>query len=350
MRETPPASEVAAPPPAAERIPAGLRAAPRWALLAGAFLLLLAIAYPFYPDIRFYYVQIGILIFWYAMLSTAWTIMAGYGGMFSIGHAAFVGVGAYTSTLLFINFEISPWLAMPIGMVLAAALAVVIGYPSFRFGLRGDYFALITIAFGQIMLELATGMSGVTGGGQGLPIRVLGDRPELFQFTDRIWYYFIVMGMWAITITIVYRLRRSHFGYQLMAIRDDEAAAARAGIAVSRVKLIAFALSAAICAAGGTFYAQFFLFIEPPAVLGINLSILIIVMAVLGGMGSFLGATLGAAILVPAAQFLSGALARTAGADLAVYGVILLLLMLFMPYGILGSLRNSPRWRRVIGW
>jgi branched-chain amino acid transport system permease protein len=116
------------------------------------------------------------------------------------------------------------------------------------------------------------------------------------------------------------------------------------------VKLTAFAMSAAICAAGGTFYAQFFLFIDPPAVLGINLSIQIIVMAVLGGMGSFLGATLGAVILVPAAQFLSGAFSGIAGADLAVYGVILVLLMLFMPFGILGVLRNSPRWRRVIGW
>jgi branched-chain amino acid transport system permease protein len=350
MAERPAIREEAPRSRASGRRPTGLRAAPRWVLVLGLVLLALAILYPFYPGIRFYYVQIGILVFWFAMLSTAWTIMAGYGGMFSIGHAAFVGIGAYTSTLLFINFQISPWIGLPIGMVIAAVLAVVIGYPAFRFGLRGDYFALITIAFGQIMFELSAGMSGITGGHQGIPIRVLGNRPELFQFTDRIWYYFIVMAMWAITIVIVYRLRRSHFGFKLMAIRDDEAAAARAGIAVSRVKLIAFAISAAVCAAGGTFYAQFFLFIEPPAVLGINLSIQIIVMAVLGGMGSFLGATLGAMILVPAAQFLSGALARTAGADLAVYGVILVLLMLFMPYGILGTLRNSPRWRRVIGW
>lgn len=328
----------------------GILAAPAWALALGAILLIGAILFPLYPGIRFYYVQVGILIFWFATLSTAWTIIAGYGGMFSIGHAAFVGTGAYTSTLLFVNFEISPWIGMPIGMVVAAVLAVVIGYPSFRFGLRGDYFALITIAFGQIALEVTTGASGITGGSQGIPIRVLGDRPALFQLTDRNWYYFVMMAMWAITVLLVYRLRRSHFGFQLMAIRDDEAAAARAGIVVSRVKLIAFALSAAICAAAGTFYAQLFLFIDPLSVFSIDLSIQIILMAVLGGMGSFLGGTLGALILVPAAQFLAGALSGTAGADLMIYGVILVLLMLFMPYGILGTLRNAPRWRRVIGW
>jgi len=312
-------------------------------------ILLAMILFAIPEGIRFYYKQVGILIFWFAAIGTAWTISGGYGGLFSIGNAAFVGIGAYTSTLLFLDFGISPWLGMLAGMVVAAILAVAVGYPAFRFGLRGDYFALVTIAFGGVIYELVNGASGITGGGQGKPIRVLGDAPWLFQFTDRRYYYFIAMALWLLTLLIAYRMRKSRFGYKLLAIRDDEAAAARAGINGTKVKLIAFATSAALTAALGTFYAQFFLFIDPGSVLAIDLSVTIILMSVLGGAASYLGGTVGALILVPISQWLAAA-TDVAGADLFVHGVILVLLMMFMPYGILGLLRNSPRWRKVIGW
>jgi branched-chain amino acid transport system permease protein len=149
---------------------------------------------------------------------------------------------------------------------------------------------------------------------------------------------------------IAYRLRRSRMGYQLAAVRDDEIAAARGGIDVSRRKLGALAISAACAAAAGTFYAQFILFIEPASVFALTLSIQIVLMAVLGGMNSFLGGTVGALLLVPLSEYLSTALEGHPGIDLAIYGSVLVALMIYMPHGILGLLRHSPRWRSVIGW
>ena len=151
-------------------------------------------------------------------------------------------------------------------------------------------------------------------------------------------------------VVVAYRVRRSAFGYQLIALRDDEVAAARGGIHVTRQKLIALAVSAAIAAAAGTFYAQFMLFIDPGSVFGLSLSVQVVLMAVLGGMNSYLGATIGAALLVPLSRVLSAQLDGTTGLDLVIYGGILVALVLYMPYCVLGLLRRSPRWRKVIGW
>jgi branched-chain amino acid transport system permease protein len=313
-------------------------------------ILLAAVALPMVPNMPFYYLQVGILIFWYGMLGTSWSIAGGYGGMHSIGHAAFVGIGAYTSTLLFVHFHVSPWLGMLAGILLAMALALLIGYPSFRFGVRGDYFALVTIALGYVAYELANGLTALTKGSQGVALPYTGASPWQFQFAQRSTFYYVAMVMWLVVLVLAYKVRRARFGYQLVAVRDDEVAAARGGIDVTRRKLAALAVSAAIAAAAGTFYAQFILFIDPPSVFGLNLSVQIVLMAVLGGMNSYLGGTVGALLLVPLSQYLSTALSGRPGVDLAIYGVVLVLLMLFMPYGILGLLRKSPRWRSVIGW
>ncbi len=290
------------------------------------------------------------LIFWYATLGTSWTIAGGYGGMHSIGHAAFVGVGAYTSTLMYVDWQVTPWLGMLAGMALAAGLAVLIGWPCFRYGIRGDYFALVTVALGQVVYEFANGATALTGGAQGIPVPYAGDDPLAYQFESREALYYIALVIWVAVLVLAYRMRRSRFGFQLIATRDDEVAAVRGGIDVSRRKLAALAVSAAVAAAAGTFYAQFVLFIDPGSVVGITLSVQIVLMAVLGGMNSWLGATVGAVLLVPLSQYLSTALAGRPGVDLAIYGAVLVLLMMFMPYGILGLLRHSGRWRSVIGW
>lgn len=322
---------------------------PAVAVVAG-LVLLAAASLPLMDGIPFYYLQVGILIFWYAMLGTSWSIAGGYGGMHSIGHAAFVGVGAYTSTLLYVNHHVSPWLGMVAGMVLAVLLALLVGYPCFRFGIRGDYFALVTVALGQVAYEVANGATGLTRGSQGIPLPYAGASPWDFQFAARSTFYYVAMAMWLIVLVLAYRLRRSRMGGQLVAVRDDEVAAARGGIDVSGRKLAALAVSAAIAAAGGTFYAQFVLFIDPGSVFGITLSVQIVLMAVLGGMNSYLGATIGALLLVPLSQYLSTSFGGLPGVDLAIYGVVLVVLMLYMPYGILGLLRRSPRWRSVIAW
>ncbi|MGC9665401.1 branched-chain amino acid ABC transporter permease [Planosporangium sp. 12N6] len=322
-----------------------------WAVIVPAVLLLLgAAALPFIPGMPFYYLQVGVLIFWYAILGTSWTIAGGYGGMHSIGHAAFVGAGAYTSTLLYVDYHVSPWLGMLAGMALAVVMALLIGYPCFRFGIRGDYFALVTVALGQVAYEVANGATAITKGSQGVALPYAGNSVLNFQFENRSVLYFVVMAMWLVVLAVAYRMRRSNVGFQLIAVRDDEVAAARGGINVARRKLAALAISAAIAAAAGTFYAQFILFIDPGSVFALTLSVQIVLMAVLGGMNSFLGATVGAVLLVPLSQYLSTQLSGRPGVDLVIYGVVLVLLVLYMPFGILGLLRKSPRWRRVIGW
>lgn len=317
---------------------------------AGLAVLAAAVALPFVPGVSFYYLQVGILVFWYAILGTSWSVAGGYGGMHSVGHATFVGVGAYTSTLLYADFGVNPWLGMLAGMALAAVVALVIGYPCFRAGIRGDYFALVTVALGQVAYEIANGATAVTKGSQGVVVQFSGTSVLDFQFADRTQFYYAAMIMWLIVIVIAYRVRRSRFGLQLTAVRDDEVAAARGGISPSRRKLAALALSAAIAAAAGTFYAQFILVIDPSSVFDITLSVQIVMMAVLGGMNSYLGATVGAVILVPISQYLSNTFSAHPGVDLASYGAVLVLLTLYLPYGLLGLLRHSPRWRGVIGW
>jgi branched-chain amino acid transport system permease protein len=309
-----------------------------------------AVALPFLPGVSFYYLQVGILVFWYAILGTSWTIAGGYGGLHSIGNATYVGVGAYTSTLLYADFGVTPWLGLLAGMALAALVAAGIGYPCFRAGIKGDYFALVTVALGQVAYEIANGATAVTKGSQGVVVPFSGTSLADFQFADRTQFYYAAMVMWLIAVVIAYRVRRSHFGLQLAAVRDDEVAAARGGISASRRKLAALALSAAVAAAAGTFYAQFFLFIDPSSVFGISLSVQIVLMAVLGGMNSYLGGTVGALILVPVSQYLATTFNAHPGVDVASYGAVLVVLTLYMPYGLLGLLRHSPRWRSVIGW
>jgi branched-chain amino acid transport system permease protein len=329
--------------------PSGLSSARRPLLIVLALVVVGLLALPLAPNMQFYYLQVIVLVFWFATLGTSWGIVGGYGGSHSVGQAAFVGVGAYTSTLLYVDHGVSPWIGMVMGMFLAGALSVVVGYPCFRLGLRGDYFTLATVAVGEVVYQVVNGVPGITKGGQGIPIPY--DPGALsFQFTDRRVLYYIALILWLVSVIVSYRIRKSRLGFEMLAVRDDEPAAARGGINIMRPKLISFVVSAVIAAAAGTFYAQFFLFIDPGSVLALTLSVQIILVAALGGMNSYLGPTLGAFILVPISQILSDRLANYPGADLALYGVVLVVLMFFMPFGILGLLRNSPRWRKVIGW
>ena len=329
--------------------PPGLRSAGLPVFIVSSVILVLLLAVPVLTDIRFYYLQVTILIFFYATLGTAWGIVGGYCGQHSIGQAAFVGIGAYTSTLLYMKKDISPWIGLLAGMLLAAHIALIIGFPLFKYGLRGDYFALGTVALGLIIYELTNSFATLTGGSQGIPLKY-EDNPWNFQFPDRKYYYYIAFILWLATVVISYRLRRSRRGFEMLAVRDDEIAAARGGISIMRAKLTAFIIGAVISAAAGTFFAQFLLFIDPGTVMSLEISVQVILVAVLGGMNSYLGGTVGAIILIPVSQFLSSKFTQSPGADVAVYGVILIVLVIFMPNGILGLLRKSPRWRKVIGW
>jgi branched-chain amino acid transport system permease protein len=317
--------------------------------IALAVILLAIIAFPVAMEVRFYFVQVGILMMFYATLATAWGIIGGYAGQHSIGQAAFVGIGAYTSTLLYMKMDISPWIGLVAGMALSAVIAFVVGYPLFRFGLKGDYFALGTVALGLIIYELTMSFSDITGGSQGIPLKY-EENPLNFQFPNRTVYYYIILIIWLITVVLSYKLRRSRLGFEMLAVRDDEIAASRGGISILKAKMSAFVIAAIISSAAGTFFAQFILFLDPSTVMSIGISVQIILISVLGGMNSYLGGTIGAIILIPVSQLLSSTFTERPGTDLALYGIILMALMIFMPNGILGLLRKSPKWRKVIGW
>jgi branched-chain amino acid transport system permease protein len=306
-------------------------------LLLGAVLVFpLVFAKPFPRHVM-------IMIFLYGGLATAWNILAGYCGQVSLGHAVYFGLGAYTSTLLFRHVGLTPWLGMLAGAVVAVAVSQVVGYPVFR--LRGHYFAIATIAVGEIVQTLVINWDWA-GGARGLfvPIR----RPDsllTFQFHEsKAAYYYIALGLLLTALAATRLLERSRRGYYFRAIREDELAAAALGVPVAREKHWAIGVSAALTALGGTFYAQYVLFIDPESVLPLSLSILICLVAVLGGVGTLWGPLVGAAVLVPLGEATRVWLGGGGQAlDLLVYGALIVLFAVFQPAGLVGLAHRLRR-------
>jgi branched-chain amino acid transport system permease protein len=288
-----------------------------------------------------------IRIYLYAMLATAWNLLAGYCGQISLGHAVFFGTGAYTSTVLvnqtWLGGWANPWLGMLLGALLAAALSQVIGYPVFR--LRGHYFAIATIAVGEIVQTIAINWDTV-GGARGLFVPIV--RPDSlanFQFHEsKQTYYYVALALLFLALGINWWIVRSRTGYYFRAIREDQDAAAALGIPVARYKQRAMAISAALTAVGGTFYAQYVFFVDPESVLPLSLSILICLVAVLGGVGTLWGPLVGAAILVPLGEITRVQLGGTGKAlDLVIYGLLIMIVSVIQPGGIMAILQRGFR-------
>jgi len=287
--------------------------------------------------------HVMIMIFLYGMLAQAWNILAGYCGQISLGHAVFFGAGAYTSTVLVRQLGLTPWAGMLAGAVLAVALSQVIGYPVFR--LRGHYFAIATIAVGEIVQTVVINWDWL-GGARGLFVPI--KRPDSFvnfQFNEsKQTYYYIALALLGLALWLTRRMERSRTGYYFRAIREDQDAAASLGIPVARYKQRAMALSAGLTALGGTFYAQYILFIDPESVLPLSLSILICLVAVLGGVGTLWGPPIGAAILVPLSEGTRVYLGGTGKAiDLLIYGALIMLISVIQPGGIMALARRGRR-------
>ena len=285
------------------------------------------------------------LLFAYA--ATAWDLLSGLTGPFSLGHAAFFAIGAYASTLLFNGWGISPWLGMAAGGALAAAAGVVLGYACFRFGIAGHYFALFTIGFGEIARVLLTEIE-VFGGANGVSVALA--RPGglwPMQFIERAPYVYIIEAMLAALLLVQGRLLRARIGHWCRAVRDDERAAEAAGIDTFRVKLAALAASAFATALGGTVYAQYYSFIGPETVAGVPLSIRIAAAAAIGGMGTRFGPAVGAFLVTALSTSLRVGLGieRGAALDGAVYAVILAAIVLRLPEGVVPGLRAMARSR-----
>ncbi len=283
-----------------------------------------------------YYVHILVLILMYAYLSTAWNILGGYAGQHSLGHGMFLGAGAYVSTALFVYWGLTPWLGMWAGAAVAALMGWFVGYLCFRYGIRGPYFALVTIALAEAMLYLVTNIR-VLGGARGLEVPWKGHNPLLIQFGSKAGYYYIALVLAAVGILVTYWFSRRRFGYYLVAVRENEDAAQALGVNLLREKVRATVISAALTAIGGTFYAQYFTYINPRSVFGEGPSVQILLFSIIGGLGTVWGPTVGALVLVPIAEITRAKLGGSfAGAHLLLYGTVLVIVMLFMPRGIVG--------------
>jgi branched-chain amino acid transport system permease protein len=280
----------------------------------------------------------------FAYLATAWNIVGGFAGQHSLGHALFVGAGAYVSTLLFIHYGISPWIGAMAGAMATGVLAFVVGFLSFRYGLRGPYFLLVTIAFAEIAKIVFINLKGI-GGSSGLYVPLKGNAPWLFQFQAR-WIYLLVAAvLLAGALGLSHAIRNHWFGYFLLALRDNEPAARAAGVPAERLKIAALVLSAMLCALGGTFYAQYNLFIEPQSLFGIGLSLEIVLFAIVGGIGTVYGPAVGALVLYGIAEYTRGlvGLSNVGNLHLIIYAAILLVVVMFLPDGFAGIVRRLRR-------
>ncbi len=287
-----------------------------------------------------------VFIFFYAFLGQAWNLISGYGGQLSAGHAGFVGIGAYTTTVLAMQAGITPWLGMLAGAALAAGVGGVVGFLGFRFGLRGFYFVLLTVAFAEVC-RVATLNLDALGGAVGLYIPFTGD-PWQLQFPDNRGYYYVAFALMALATGVVAVVERTRLGAALIAIREDEDAAEALGVDTLRAKLVAIVLSAFLTGLGGAFYASYLFSLQPNAVFGIPLSVDILLRPVVGGAGTLLGPILGSFILSPLAELARTYFARSGlvGVHLIVYGVLLVAVVLFLPRGAYPPLARALARRR----
>ncbi|MEK3936764.1 branched-chain amino acid ABC transporter permease [Sporosarcina sp. FSL W7-1349] len=292
-----------------------------------------------------YFMHISILILYYSLVSQAWNILSGYSGQFSFGHAAFFGTGAYTSSILLTKYSVSPWIGMLIGAVIAALIGLFIGFLSFRYKLRGAYFALGTLAFAEI-LRIIVQNSDYFNKTLGVLITI-NPEPLMYQFSTRVGYYYTILILTALATLLVYFISRSRLGYNLVAIRENEEAAQSLGVNTFKNKLVAISLSAALTAIGGTFYAQYILYIEPPTTFGNDVSVAILLPAIIGGMGTILGPFVGSLVIVPLGEMTAKIFGGFAGVHLMAYGIILVVVILFLPGGIVGWIQDRLRAKQM---
>ena len=313
----------------------------KWLAVAAVVVLL---ALPAFPAVfGAYAVTLFTLIFFYGFLGQAWNVVGGYAGQLSAGHAAFLGIGAYTAALLSVERGITPWIGMFAGGALAAVLGGIIGFLGFRFGLRGFYFVLLTVAFSEICRVVA-GNTEAVGGALGYYITFTGN-PRQFQFQDTRVYYYIALGLMLAATLLVAWLERRRFGVYLAAIREDETACEAAGVDTFKYKMLAMVLSAFLTGIGGTFYAFYLFSLQPNTVFGVPLSVEIIIRPIVGGAGTVLGPVVGSFILSPLAEVSRHYFAQGGwhGAHLIAYGALLIGVVLFLPEGA------YPRLARALG-
>jgi branched-chain amino acid transport system permease protein len=277
-----------------------------------------------------------------ALAGQGWNILGGYGGQYSFGHAAFFGTGAYVTAILQVRYGVNAWVGFAVGIAAGALVGAIIGALTFRSGLRGSYFALVTLAFAEVLRILAS-VAPITGAGVGTLIKLDLDA-RAFQFQSRAVFYWVILALVAVSLVIAKLIERSRFGVWLIAVRENEDAAQALGVDAATVKLAAMVISGAITAAAGCFYAQYFLFVDSGIGYGTWISIEALLTPIIGGVGTVFGPLIGALVvkaLGEGAQMVTG---DAPGLDLVVYGAVLVLVIAFTPRGLIGGLAQARRW------
>jgi branched-chain amino acid transport system permease protein len=298
-------------------------------VIIGAAIFAVALVIPLFIH-NDYLLEVIFRLFLFASLGLAWNLVGGYAGQLSLGHAAFFGIGAYGLALL--SKSMSPWLAIGGGVVFSLAAAVIIGSVSFR--LRGPYFCLATIAFGEVVRLIAKNLPDVTGGDVGTAV------PSLFPKNTMVSFYYACVVLTILAFALTCWVERSRFGYYLMAIREDEDTALSVGVNTAWVKLWSLLLSAALSALCGALYASLFLYIVPDQMFGIEVSVEIAILPMLGGAGTLLGPLVGSLVLETASEIFKNIFHE---AHLLIYGILIVLVVLFLPEGIVGTLMRKLR-------
>jgi len=304
-------------------------------------ILLSILILPFiYTNNNFCHILILFLIF--AGLGEAWNIITGFAGQTSFGHAAFFGIGAYTSTVLFYKFHISPWFGMIMGAFLAAIISALVSYPCFK--LKGHYFAIATLAIAEIIKQIFVSWDYVEGA-TGISIPIVEEGIYNFQFhSSKIPYFLIAYILFLAVVYTAKAIEKNRMGYYLKAIRDSHEAAEALGINTTIYKLYAMMISAAFTASLGTLYAQYILYIDPFMVFPLEISMKIVLLTVLGGIGSIYGPIIGAAVLIPLSEYTRIILGGTGkGIDLIIFGALIVIIACYEPNGIIGILKQKRK-------
>ncbi len=292
------------------------------------------------------WLNVAVLALMAAQAGAAWNLVGGYAGQASLGHAAFYGLGAYTSTLLLVNFGWNPWLGMLAGGLIAAALSAVFGWSCFR--LKGHYFTMATIAVAEIVQIVFTNWD-YAGSAVGLSIPMDRQGLAAMVFADKASYYWLALGLLAATLLATFAVERSFLGYYFRAIKDEPDAARSIGVDIARYKQVALSLSAFFTAAGGSLYAQKELYIDPASVLSTALSIKMALVSILGGVGTLFGPAVGAVVLTLIEELSRSTFGGTGrGTDTVIYAGLIVVVAVFYPSGILGWFKERAARRQAV--
>lgn len=303
-------------------------------------ILLLAIVFPLVFSSPFM-VNFAVLALFYAFIGQSWNIAGGFAGQLSFGHVAFFGVGAYASTIVQMRLGWNPWLGLPVSALAGAAAGSLIAVLSFRAGLKGSYFALITLAFSEVFRIIANSVE-ITGGGLGMLIP-MKQMAANFQFGDRRVFYYIILALTVVSVALALWLKASRFGARLAAIRENEDSARALGINAFAEKTKIMMISGAIAGAGGCFFAQYFLYIDPMIAFGVDKSVEMLLVSMIGGAGTVYGPLIGA-VLLAAISEVTRAWFTIQGLSLVLYGALLVVIIAYLPNGLIDLFkRRSSR-------